>query len=476
MNDAIFPELIWLGTNHSLDVARDIHGRLMAGTLQAGMFDQDDKTEDKPFNYSLQGDVGIISITGSLTNKDAWYNRYLGITSYNDIRVALDFAARDASAKEILLYIDSGGGSVAGVSDTAELIKQIDAKVKPVYSFSDGVMASAAYWLGSSARKVYNSDTALMGSIGVIMTHLEYSKQLKDAGIGVNVLRAGEFKALLNSYEPATKVALEQAGEQLAAAYDIFLTNVAANRGVSKEVVDTKMAQGREFFGAKAVEAGLSDGVLTLDKMVSKMQQRIDKAATPSSNPNNLQNGLNPMKRAMTEQDIAALAAGAPALAASVQPTEPEVEQPAAGAAAAPEAADDKPAAVTESQEKKDDGVLAYVQGQLSAAQSEVVDLKVQIKSLEGQLASMKGTHDKLLAIAGGSLRNMKIALNAGALDVSAMSAEAVLAEHEATAKAFHDKFKAGGVAAASDKDAVDSAQKLDPHRMQRIKATSLKK
>lgn len=475
-NLAVFPELIWAGTNHSLDVARDIYSRVMAGTIQAGMLDAEEVPSDKPFNYTLQGNVGVVSITGSLTNKDVWYNRYFGITSYNDIRIALDFAARDAGAKEILLYVDSGGGSVAGVSDTAALIKEIDAKVKPIYTFSDGVMASAAYWLGSSARKVYNSDTALLGSIGVIMTHMEYSQQLKDAGVGVNVLRAGEFKALLNSVEPATKAALEQAGEQLAEAYDIFLTSVATNRGVSKATADAKMGQGREFFGAKAVEAGLSDGVLTLDKMVSKMQQRIDKAATPSSNSNNFQPGMTPMKQALTEQEIAAIAAGAPTAAASQDAgagqapagTEAPTE-PAAPAAAAP-------AAVTEPQEKKDDGVLAYVQGQLATVQAEVVDLKVANKALEAQIAAMQGTHSKLLAIAGGSLRNMKIALNAGTPDVSAMTAEAVLAEHEATAKVFHDKFKAGGVASASDKEAGEAAVKVDPLRMQRIKATSLKK
>ena len=476
-NLVVFPELIWAGTNHSLDVARDLYGRIMAGTIKAGMLDEDGApADDKPFNYTLQGNVGVVSITGSLTNKDAWYNRYFGITSYNDIRLGMDFAARDPSAKEILLYIDSGGGSVAGVSDTATLIKEIDAKVKPVYAFTDGTMASAAYWLGSSARKVYNSDTALVGSIGVIMTHMEYSKQLAEAGVGVNVLRAGEFKALLNSVEPATKKALEQAGEQLAEAYDIFLSNIAENRGVSKSVADSKMGQGREFFGAKAVEAGLTDGVLTLDKMVSKMQQRIDKAATPSSNPNNFQPGTTPMKRAMTEQDIAALAAGAPLSAASTNAVDgqaPEGQDPAAPAPAA--AAPAAPAASQTAPEQKDDGVLAYVQGQLAAAQAQVVELTVATRALEAQITAMKGTHDKLVAIAAGTLRNMKVALGGAAPDLSALSAEAILADYEATSKTFHDKFKSGGVAAASDKEVGEAAVKVDPLRMQRIKATGLK-
>lgn len=470
-----FPEPIWLGTNTSLDAARHAYDSFMAGQIKAGEIkafgnDNDEETE-KPFNYQVQGDIGVVTISGSLTNKDAWYNRYFGITSYNDIRKSLDFAARDGSAKEILLYVDSGGGSVAGVADTAEMIKTIDAKIKPVYAFTDGTMASAAYWLGSSARKVYNSDTAMVGSIGVIMTHMEYSKQLKDAGVGVNVLRAGEFKALLNSVEPATKVALEQAGEMLQAAYGVFLDAVATNRNVSTKVADDKMAQGREFFGAKAVEAGLTDGVTTLDKLVSKMQARLDKATSTTSNPgHSFQPGNTPMKRALTEQDIAAIQSGAQLEGAVEQGTDPKAGDPA------PAATEEqtKPAAdVTESQEKKDDGVLAFVQGQLAAANTQVVDLKVQLAAATAQLEAMKASQTGLLEIAAGSLRTINVALGRPA-ETSGMDASAIIAAHTAASAVFKEKFKVGGVAAASDKETADKGEAL-PKWARNVKATQSK-
>jgi nicotinate-nucleotide pyrophosphorylase len=69
--------------------------------------------------------------------------------------------------------IDSGGGAVSGVADAGNLIKLIDQSVKPIYSFTDGAMCSAAYWLGCSAREVYSSNVSTVGSIGVIATHME---------------------------------------------------------------------------------------------------------------------------------------------------------------------------------------------------------------------------------------------------------------------------------------------------------------
>jgi hypothetical protein len=68
-----FPEVLWAGTEHSLALAMEAHDRMMAGAFS----DDDEEDDDEvPFNYSVQGDVGIIAIKGSLTNRDAWYNRY----------------------------------------------------------------------------------------------------------------------------------------------------------------------------------------------------------------------------------------------------------------------------------------------------------------------------------------------------------------------------------------------------------------
>jgi ClpP class serine protease len=108
-----FPEALWAGTEHSLSVAAEAHDVMMAG-----MFDQPASpvaaAADVPYNFSMDGDVGVISIHGPLVNSDSPYNQYRGVTSYADIRRAMVYAATQEAVQAIVLDINSGGGSVSG--------------------------------------------------------------------------------------------------------------------------------------------------------------------------------------------------------------------------------------------------------------------------------------------------------------------------------------------------------------------------
>lgn len=472
-----FPEVLWAGTEHSLTLAVEAHNRIMAGP-----FDRPDEEEDDlPHNVTIQGEVAIVSIKGSLTNRDSWINRYYGMTSYADIRRAMLYVSQKADVKAILLDIDSGGGAVNGVADAGNLIRTVDKNIKPVYAFTDGTMCSAAYWIGCSARKVYSSNVSTVGSIGVIATHMEYSKQLKDEGIGVNVIRAGEFKALLNSVEPATKEALAQLQSQLNAAYSVFIEYVADCRGVTVDSCDKTMAQGREFFGEQALAAGLVDGIESFDAAMSKiLVSLLDNRNNSNNNSVNYQRGMNMSKQALTEQQIAAIASGANIQAGIAAPVEPEIPN-GNGAAAEPAAGTEqqaadagKPEALAQNENEKDSGasVVAFLQSQIKDKDAALLDQAVAMKGLTDKIASMEANYNGLLAIAQVAVSNMKVALNHAGTDVSKMSAEALLAEHASLTESFKKSFKAGGVAAVDAASNESEKAAVDPLHSARIAAT----
>jgi hypothetical protein len=56
--------------------------------------------------------------------------------------------------------------------------------------------------------------------------------------------------------------------------YSLFVADVASNRGVSVEKVLTDMADGRVFIGQQAIDAGLVDGVSTLDDVIASLNER----------------------------------------------------------------------------------------------------------------------------------------------------------------------------------------------------------
>jgi signal peptide peptidase SppA len=454
-----FPEVLWAGTEHSLALAMEAHDRMMAGAFSDD--DEEDDDDEVPFNYSTQGDVGIVAIKGSLTNRDAWYNRYLGITSYADIRNALMYAAQDAGVKAIVLDIDSGGGAVSGVADAGNLIKLVDKGIKPVYAFTDGAMCSAAYWLGCSAREVYSSNVSTVGSIGVIATHMEYSKALKEAGVGVTVVRAGEYKALANSVEPLSDKAKTQLQNQLNAAYGVFLEHVADCRKTTVNLCDANMAQGREFFGKEALAAGLVDGIETFDSMMSKVEMKLlDIEKYSHNNLGNYQRGIDMGKKALTETDIAALAAGLDIEATANPAVEGEESTTEANAAVEGEGtAVEQTAEVTESEDVKQESnasVVSFLQAQIKDKDSEILNLSIELKGLKDKVASMEATHTGLTDVVRKAVAGMKVRMGASNVDLSALSAQELLADYAATSEAFLKTFKAGGVAAV---DAANSDQ-----------------
>lgn len=436
----IYPEIMWAGSQHSFDLAVQAHSLIMnAGAAMPG----DDDDEDKPYNFMIHGDVGVIEIKGSLTNKDSPWNRYYGVTSYGDVRNAVIYAANHADVKAILLDIDSGGGAVNGVADTGDLISMIDSKVKPVYAMTDGTMASAAYWLGSSARKVYASKVSTVGSIGVISTHMEYSKALKEAGINVTVLRAGEYKALINSVEPLTKAAIEQAMGQLQTAYGIFLGHVADRRGVSVDVADKVMGQGREFMGEAAVGAGLIDGISNFDGVVAMISAELldSQRVTESQYGRHIQQAT--MKTALTPQQIAAAQAGITPVTGEAA-SETVLQNVVAETKPAEVVAETKPAVPDQT------AVIAMLQTQLDAATQSTVNLSVELAQANRKVESLTASQAGLKQIVAGSLSTMRVALNLSKVDLSTMSAESLVAEHGAVASQFASTFKVGGVAAHS--------------------------
>ncbi len=464
-----FPEVLWAGTEHSLALAMEAHDRMMAGAFS----DDDEEDDDEvPFNYSVQGEVGIIAIKGSLTNRDSWYNRYIGVTSYGDIRNALTYAAGQSGIKAILLDIDSSGGAVNGVADASSLIQLIDKNVKPIYAFTDGTMCSAAYWLGCSARETYSSNVSTVGSIGVIATHMEYSKAMKEAGIGVTVIRAGEFKALVNSVEPLSDKAKTQLQTQLNSAYQVFLEHVADCRNTTVNLCDANMAQGREFFGKDALAAGLVDGIESFDSVMTKISVKLlDNEKYSNNNLGNYQRGIDMGKKALTETDIAALAAGVDIEASAEPEATPVAEEIVEPAAETP--------VVTETENEKHEGnasVVSFLQAQVKDKDAEILNLSVELKGIKDKVASMEATHTGLTDVVRKAVAGMKVRMGASNVDLSAASAQELLADYAATADAFVKTFKAGGVAAVDAASAENQSPQISPRHMARVNAVRFTK
>jgi hypothetical protein len=142
-------------------------------------------------------------------------------------------------------------------------------------------------------------------------------------------------------------------------------------------------------------------------------------------------------------------AVAAPVAAPAVEATSAAAPAAADAVVAAPAAAVAAPAAVATG----GNDVLAFVQSQLATKDAMLVSANVEITTLKSKVTDLEAASGGLLEIAMASANNMRIALGGSAIDMKAMSATEVLAQHSAAKTDFESKFKAGGVAA------VDAAQ-----------------
>lgn len=212
------------------------------------------KKEDLP-GMQIDGGVAVVPVYGVLGQKLSGIEKSCGAVDVRDLSRELSIADGRQDVKGILMDFDSPGGMVGGIPELAE---QIDAIDKPVFAFTDSLMASAAYWLGSSADLVLATKTADVGSIGVYMPWVDSSERYKQAGLKVDVVRAGRYKGM---GLPGTSLSQEQRQllqDQVDDIYGMFTGHVRQMRGA----VDSETMQGQTFMAKDAAERNLIDALV----------------------------------------------------------------------------------------------------------------------------------------------------------------------------------------------------------------------
>ncbi|MDD5449661.1 MAG: signal peptide peptidase SppA [Candidatus Omnitrophica bacterium] len=187
-------------------------------------------------------------------------------TSVQDIEKNFKAALGDPAVNKILFEIDSPGGNADGVTELSDLIYSNRGK-KPIVSFANGQMDSAAYWIGSAADKVYASKSSEVGGIGVYTVVNDWSVANHNAGIKTEIIKAGKYKAAGHPDKHLTEDDRAAIQEEVNAYYELFVEAVTRNRGMSAESIE-KTANGKVFIGQKALNAGLIDGIATLDSFL----------------------------------------------------------------------------------------------------------------------------------------------------------------------------------------------------------------
>lgn len=217
--------------------------------------------------------IAVIPVHGAIAQ-----HPQSGGTSTDEIGSMLAAALSSTQVDGILLDVDSPGGTIGGVPELAAKIYEAR-EVKPIVALANGLMASAAYWLGSAATEVVVTPSGEVGSIGVYMLHEDWSKNLEQEGVRITAISAGKFKMEGAPWEPLSAAAESFRRQRVEEVYGWFVRGVATHRRDSQANVRNGYGEGRVLGAAQSVEAKLADRVGTFEETVGRLATRVERAA-----------------------------------------------------------------------------------------------------------------------------------------------------------------------------------------------------
>ena len=199
--------------------------------------------------------VAVITLSGLIS-----YNGGMGSdgSMVDDMKEAFRQAADDPQVKAIVLSVDSPGGEVTAGDTIYHALGKLSAK-KPVVIFINSIGTSAAYYISCGASWIMCSDTSFTGSIGVIISTLNYKELFGKIGLQSVVFKSGQFKDALSGARDLTDNEKTYFQGLVMQTYDRFLNIVATSRHLDPVTLRNGIADGRVLSGKDAYAAKLVD-------------------------------------------------------------------------------------------------------------------------------------------------------------------------------------------------------------------------
>lgn len=167
---------------------------------------------------------------------------------------------------EVLVLLESGGGTVHGYGLGASQLKRITDRGITLTAAVDKVAASGGYMMACVADKIIAAPFAIIGSIGVLAQIPNFHRLLKKMDIDFEQITAGDYKRTLTLFGENTDKDREKFKEELEDTHKLFKEFVKASR---EQVDIDKIATGEHWYGKRAIDLKLVDELITSDDYLS---------------------------------------------------------------------------------------------------------------------------------------------------------------------------------------------------------------
>lgn len=214
---------------------------------------------------TVRDGVAIISLNGPMIKRGNFFSAMSGATSYDVIARDLTTARTDPKVKAGILLMDTPGGEANGAGELAAMVKAFAAE-KPIIAYVGGMAASAGYWIASAATEIVVDPSAMLGSIGA-----QVALGKRDDPKGVTTYKFVSSQSPMKNADPGTDEGAAHMQGIVDAMAQVFVEDVARNRGVAISTVLSDFGKGGIFVGQDAVKAGLADSTGNFEGVLAEL-------------------------------------------------------------------------------------------------------------------------------------------------------------------------------------------------------------
>ena len=235
------------------------------------------------YDEAPKGSIAIIPIFGVMTKQE----QFCGPAGTLGIAYRIKQASEHENIDGIILQYDSGGGAVNSIYPLIEAIKNVK---KPIISFVDDLMASAALVTGAYAGTIIAShDMAEIGSLGVMAAFSDKRPVSEKEGVIFHTVYADQSTMKNISIESAFKGDYQALKDkELNPLAENFIKDMKRLRG--NKITNNSVYAADMFFAKDAKKIGLIDDIGNLDFAVQKLTKiiRANKNLISTNNKKNM--------------------------------------------------------------------------------------------------------------------------------------------------------------------------------------------
>ena len=267
---SLMPELISL--------LKGIKPEKIEGKLPVVYMSMDDEgMMDVPEMTSNSQYICVLSVKSPLFK----YDQYCGPTGTRSMaRVLKEWEAND-NVVGVVLDIDCPGGQVSGLAEFANYISNYS---KPIVSYTDGLVASAAFYIAAATKHiVVNQYADFIGSIGTMLKTVDFDGILEKEGATVR-----EIYATGSSRKNEESRELKKGNESLVVKniLDPMRNNFVADMEKYRPGMNAEVFDGAIYVPTEALSLGLIDSIGTLQDAFDKVVALSKATKKPSTNQN----------------------------------------------------------------------------------------------------------------------------------------------------------------------------------------------